>query len=336
MCLHDQTVLVTGGTGSFGKKFVQLALEDCHPKKIIIFSRDEFKQHEMRTSGFDQDCLRYFLGDVRDKDRLRRALDGVDIVIHAAALKHVPACEYNPIEAVKTNVIGAANLIEAAIDRGVKKVLALSTDKAAAPVNLYGATKLCSDKLLVAGNSYSGLHITRFSVVRYGNVLGSRGSVVPLFQKLSATGSLPVTDPAMTRFWLTLDQGVRFVLHCLDFMEGGETFVPKIPSMSIMDLAKAIGPECDIKIVGIRPGEKIHEVLIPEDDARNTVEFADKFVILPQFRPHVARTYLSSNGGKLCPEGFRYSSDNNSQWLSVEEMRSLLDAYKQEGTPSDV
>lgn len=324
MALNDKVVLITGGTGSFGKKFTRIALKDYSPKKIIIFSRDEYKQHEMRMSGFDDERLRYFLGDVRDSDRLRRALDGVDIVIHAAALKHVPACEYNPIEAVRTNVIGAANLIEASIDRGVEKVLALSTDKAAAPVNLYGATKLCSDKLFVAGNSYSGVHKTRFSVVRYGNVIGSRGSVVPLFVKLSATGTLPVTDPNMTRFWLSLDHGVRFVLDCLDFMEGGEVFVPKIPSMSIMNLVQAIGPDCEVKIIGIRPGEKIHEVLIPEDDARNTLAFKDKFVILPAFRPQIAETYASKNGGSPCPEGFRYSSDSNTDWLSVEQMRELL------------
>ena len=322
--LENKSILITGGTGFFGQKFVKIVLAEYHPARVVIFSRDEFKQHRMRLEGFDHPSLRYFIGDVRDLGRLYRALDGVDVVIHAAAMKQVPACEYNPIEAVKTNVMGAANLIEASIDRRVHKVIAVSTDKAAAPVNLYGATKLCADKLFIAGNSYSGLHKTRFSVVRYGNVVGSRGSVVPLFMRLSRTGSLPITDTRMTRFWLTAEQGARFVLGCAGIMEGAEVFVPKIPSMKIVDLAAAIDPNCKIEVVGIRPGEKIHEVLVPPDDARTTVEFEDKYVILPGFQPRVLQHYVDRNGGRLCPEHFSYTSDTNSQWLSSEELRTIL------------
>jgi UDP-N-acetylglucosamine 4,6-dehydratase/5-epimerase len=321
---NDSVILVTGGTGSFGTAFAESVLRNFKPRKLIVFSRDEFKQHQMRSRGFDQECMRYFLGDVRERDRLWRALDGVDFVVHAAALKQVPACEYNPIEAVKTNVLGAANLIEAAIDRNVKKVIALSTDKAAAPINLYGATKLCSDKLFIAGNSYAGAHETRFSVVRYGNVLGSRGSVVPLFIERRPTGVIPVTDPRMTRFWLSLHRGVTFVIDCLGRMEGGEVFVPKIPSMSILDLARAVAPGCRIETIGIRPGEKLHEVLIPEEEARNTVEFEDRYVILPMFDPKVSENYRNRNGGALCPEGFQFSSDRNTQWLSADELRTML------------
>lgn len=324
MSLDGKVILITGGTGSFGRKFVELTLRNHSPKKIIVFSRDEFKQHQMATGGFDHECMRYFIGDVRDKDRLCRALDGVDYVVHAAALKQIPACEYNPIEAVKTNVLGAANLIDAAVERNVKKVLAISTDKAVAPVNLYGATKLCSDKLFVAGNSYSGVHLTRFSVVRYGNVIGSRGSVIPLFIKVAPSGTLPVTDARMTRFWLTLDQGVLFVLKSLERMEGGEIFVPKVPSMNILDLAQAIAPGCTTNIVGIRPGEKLHEVLIPGDDARYTVEHDDSFVILSGVKKGRVDSYLAKNGGTLCEEGFRYSSETNTQWLSVPELKNLL------------
>jgi UDP-N-acetylglucosamine 4,6-dehydratase/5-epimerase len=324
MSLDGKVILVTGGTGSFGRKFVELTLKNYSPKKIIVFSRDEFKQHQMATGGFDHECMRYFIGDVRDKDRLCRALDGVDYVVHAAALKQIPACEYNPIEAVKTNVLGAANLIDAAIERNVKKVLAISTDKAVAPVNLYGATKLCSDKLFVAGNSYSGVHLTRFSVVRYGNVIGSRGSVIPLFMKMAASGALPVTDARMTRFWLTLDQGVSFVLRSLERMEGGEIFVPKIPSMKILDLVEALAPGCATNIVGIRPGEKLHEVLIPGDDARCAVEHEDSFVILSGIKKGLVENYLAKNGGTLCEEGFNYSSETNKQWLSPPELRKLL------------
>lgn len=321
----DLNVLVTGGTGSFGKKFTEVLLNRSAPNKLIVFSRDELKQFEMRQRfGEDQyDCIRYFIGDVRDRERLYRAFDGVDIVIHAAALKQVPAAEYNPAEAVKTNVLGAMNVIEAAIDRNVKKVIALSTDKAANPINLYGATKLCSDKLFTAANSYSGHHGTRFSCVRYGNVVGSRGSVIPFFLKMRKTGVLPITDPRMTRFWITLDQGVDFVLACLDRMQGGEIFVPKIPSMNISELAHALAPECETRIVGIRAGEKLHEVMVPEDDARNTLEYDDYFAILPTFHDWQTEDYVAKNGGRPCPDGFRYSSDNNSHWLTTAEMRAL-------------
>ncbi len=325
MSLDGKVILITGGTGSFGKKFVELTLKKYSPKKLIVFSRDEFKQHQMATSGFDHESMRYFIGDVRDKDRLYRALDGVDYVVHASALKQIPACEYNPIEAVKTNVLGAANLIDAAIERNVKKVLAISTDKAVAPVNLYGATKLCSDKLFVAGNSYSGVHVTRFSVVRYGNVIGSRGSVIPLFSKMARSGTLPVTDTRMTRFWLTLDQGVLFVLKSLERMEGGEIFVPKIPSMNILDLAEALAPGCPTTTIGIRPGEKLHEVLIPQDDARHTVEHDDSYVIFSGIKKGLMENYVAKYGGTLCQEGFCYRSDTNTQWLSVPELRNMLD-----------
>lgn len=277
-------------------------------------------------------CIRYFIGDVRDRDRLYRALDGVDVVIHAAALKQVPAAEYNPIEAVKTNVLGAANLIDAAIDRNVNRVIALSTDKAANPINLYGATKLCSDKLFVAGNSYSGEHQTRFSIVRYGNVVGSRGSVVPFFLKLSKTGVIPITDPRMTRFWITLDQGVEFVLECLEQLQGGEIFVPKIPSMNIMDLAEAVAPACEKKIVGVRPGEKLHEVMVPEDDARNTVEFPHHYAIMPAAERHAAAVRLGK-GARACTDGFRYGSDTNSDWLSVEQLRKMIRTLELELSP---
>jgi UDP-N-acetylglucosamine 4,6-dehydratase len=324
MSLNNKVVLITGGTGSFGKKFISTVLDRYSPRKLIVFSRDEFKQHEMRASGYDHKCLRYFIGDVRDKERLHRAFDGVDIVIHAAALKQVPACEYNPIEAVKTNVMGAANIVDASIDCEVKKVIALSTDKAANPVNIYGATKLCAERLFVAGRSYSGIHKTLFSVVRYGNVVGSRGSVIPLFLKMRETGSLPITDERMTRFWLTLQQAVEFVLSCINRMEGSEVFVPKIPSMRIVDLAKAIGPECSIKHIGIRPGEKLHEVLLPDDDSRTTIEYDDCFISLPAFRVGVVEMYQEKNGGKPCSEGFRYSSDTNPEWLTVDDLRRII------------
>jgi len=324
--LENLSVLVTGGTGSFGKKFTEMVLNQCKPKKLIVFSRDELKQHEMRQHFPDNNGspMRYFVGDVRDKERLYRALDAVDVVVHAAALKQVPSCEYNPLEAIKTNILGAANLIDAAIDRNVKRVIALSTDKAANPINLYGATKLCADKLFVAGNSYSGAHNTKFSVVRYGNVVGSRGSVVPFFMEMKEKGVLPITDPRMTRFWLTLDQGVAFVLASLARMEGGEIFVPKIPSMNVLDLATAIAPECKTSIIGIRPGEKLHEVMVPVDDARNTLEFDDRFVILPTFANQGIEKYLKFDGGKPCPDGFCYSSDENAQWLTVEDLRRIL------------
>lgn len=318
--IDHKSVLVTGGTGSFGKKFIRKILE-TNVKKVIVFSRDELKQYEM-AQEFTDKRLRYFIGDVRDKERLLRAFDGVDIVIHAAAMKHVEACEYNPFEAVKTNIYGAQNIIEAAIDRSVDRVIALSTDKAAAPINLYGATKLASDKLFIAANSYVGEKRTKFSVVRYGNVVGSRGSVVPFFDKKKETGVLPVTDERMTRFWITLDKGVRFVLDSLERMYGGEIFVPKIPSMSIIDLAKAIGPDCEIDIVGIRPGEKLHEVMITEDDARHTVEYEDYYVIAPEFK------WWQSNilNGQAVSEGFVYSSERNDIWLSIEELEEVIDS----------
>jgi UDP-N-acetylglucosamine 4,6-dehydratase len=328
--LNGQSVLVTGGTGSFGRRFTEIVLERYEPQKLIVFSRDELKQFEMHAYlGEDRyPNVRYFIGDVRDRDRLYRAFDGVDIVIHAAALKQVPAAEYNPIEAVKTNVLGAANVIDAAIDRGVAKVIALSTDKAASPINLYGATKLCSDKLFVAANSYSGKHNTRFSVVRYGNVVGSRGSVIPLFLKKRASGTLPITDPKMTRFWITLDQGVEFVLSCLDRMMGGEIFVPKIPSMKLTDLARVIGPNCEMQIIGKRPGEKTHELMVGEDDAHNTLEYDDYYAILPAVRSWDKNHYLEKNGGRPCPEGFRYSSETNTRWLTVSELQQMIGTEK--------
>ncbi len=330
--LNDKVILITGGTGSFGQKLTEIVLSQYKPRKLIIFSRDELKQFEMRER-FSEDryeCIRYFIGDVRDRDRLYRAFDGVDIVVHAAALKQVPAAEYNPIEAVKTNVLGAANVIDAAIDRNVQKVIALSTDKAANPINLYGATKLCSDKLFISANNYSGDHGTQFSIVRYGNVVGSRGSVVPFFLRMRKNGVIPITDARMTRFWITLPQGVDFVLQSLDRMRGGEIFVPKIPSMKVVDLAEAIAPECDIKIVGIRPGEKLHEVMIPEDDARNTIDYGDYFAILPSISKLEERC-LRENDGKLCPDGFRYSSDINARWLSVQELLEMVEAWKNDG-----
>lgn len=323
--LNDKTVLITGGTGSFGKRCAEIILKRYTPGKLIIFSRDELKQFEMSQVFPEKEhpCLRYFIGDVRDVDRLYRAFDGVDYVIHAAALKQVPTAERNPFEVIRTNILGAENVINAAIDRGVKKVIALSTDKASNPVNLYGATKLCSDKLFISGNSYSGKHGTKFSVVRYGNVIGSRGSVIPLFRKMRETGVIPITDPRMSRFWITLEQGVDFVLKCLAISEGGELFVPKIPSMNIMELAKAIAPDCKHKIFGIRPGEKLHEVLIAEDDARHTLEFDDFYIIEPEFNWWSGEKHLSS-GGKLVREGFVYASNTNDRWLTVEELRKLI------------
>ncbi len=320
---QQSTVLVTGGTGSFGRKFTEILLREYRPKKLIILSRDELKQHEMRMvfpDGGDVP-IRYFIGDVRDRERLNRAFHGVDTVVHAAALKQVPACEYNPIEAIKTNIVGATNIIEAAIDQGVKKVLALSTDKAVNPANLYGATKLCAEKLFVQGNAYSSQSGPQFSCVRYGNVVGSRGSVVPLFAEQRKTGRITITDPRMTRFWLTLDQGVRFVIQCIEKMHGGEVFVPKIPSMNIMDLAHALAPECAVENIGIRPGEKLHEALLSEDEARSTVELADMFVVQPL---HPWWNGARWPEGKKLPEGFRYGSDNNDAWLKVDDLRALL------------
>ena len=322
--LNDKNVLITGGTGSFGKECVAAILQRYKPNRLIIFSRDELKQYEMaqRFSREEYPCMRYFIGDVRDKERLYRAFRNVDVVIHAAALKQVPAAEYNPFEAVKTNILGAQNVINVAIDHKVKKVIALSTDKAANPINLYGATKLCSDKLFIAGNSYVGRDETVFSVVRYGNVVGSRGSVIPFFLGQRETGILPVTDPRMTRFWITLPQGVDFVLNCLENMVGGELFVPKIPSMNIMALAEAVCPKCEIKVVGIRPGEKLHEVMIPRDEARRTLDCEDYYIITPDF-DFFGRRFDSRNG-KTLPEDFEYSSGDNDWVLTVDDMRKLI------------
>lgn len=324
---NDKVILITGGTGSFGKKCTKIILERYQPQKLIIFSRDELKQYEMSQmfSPDDYSCMRYFIGDVRDKERLHRAFNKVDYVIHAAALKHVPAAEYNPFEAVKTNIIGAENIINVAIDQKVKKVVALSTDKAANPINLYGATKLCSDKLFTAGNSYVGRRETIFSVVRYGNVLGSRGSVIPFFLIKKAEGVLPITDPRMTRFWITLEQGVNFVLKSFDRMVGGEIFVPKIPTMNIMDLAKAICPECKTEIIGIRAGEKLHEVMVPRDDARNAVEFPDYYVIKPNFNFFQRRFYENEKDCQPVAEDFEYNSGDNPWRLSIDEMIEMID-----------
>jgi len=323
---NDKVILITGGTGSFGKKCTEIILKNYKPKKFIIFSRDELKQWEMRQVFNEKDypCMRYFIGDIRNKDRLYRGFYGVDFVIHAAALKQVPALEYNPFEAVETNIIGAQNIIDAAIDRGVKKVIFVSTDKAVNPINLYGATKLCAEKLFVAGNSYAGGR-TKFSVVRYGNVVGSRGSVIPFFLKYKQNGSLPITDVRMTRFWITLEQGVNFVLSCLEKMQGGEIFVPKIPSMKIMDLAKAICPECKLEITGIRPGEKIHEVLVSKDEARRTVDVGNFFIIQPNFPFWNIKNW---EGGIPLPEDYEYRSDTNQKWLSIEELREMIKNIK--------
>ena len=321
--LNNKTILITGGTGSFGKKATEIILKRYKPKKLIIFSRDELKQFDMAQQFNESEEIRYFIGDVRDKERLHRAFHGVDIVLHAAALKQVPAAEYNPFEAVKTNIIGAENVINVAIDQGVKKVIALSTDKAANPINLYGSTKLCSDKLFIAGNSYVGRDHSIFSVVRYGNVVGSRGSVIPFFLKQKEKGVLPITDSRMTRFWITVEQGVDFVLNCLEQMIGGELFVPKIPSMNIMDLAKAIAPECKTEIVGVRPGEKLHEVMVTKDDARRTLEYKDHYVVQPDFQFWGSR--FKSNGGTPLPEDFEYNSGTNPWFLTIDEMREMVE-----------
>ena len=322
--LNGKTVLITGGTGSFGKKMVQIVLAQYKPKKLIIFSRDELKQFEMaqKWGPHKYACIHYVLGDVRDKERLQRVFKDVDFVIHAAALKQVPAAERNPEEYIKTNVLGAMNIIDAALANKVQKVIALSTDKACNPLNLYGATKLCSDKLFTAAGFAVADSDTRFAIVRYGNVLGSRGSVVPFFKERAQTGVLPITDARMTRFWITLDQSVYFVLESLKRMKGGEIFVPRIPSMKITDLAKAIGPDCKQEVVGIRPGEKIHETLISEDEARNAVRFKDCFVV--QANPELRRELVKGKGS-LCSEGFGYNSGGNDDWLSVPELMELVD-----------
>lgn len=330
MILDGKTILVTGGTGSFGKKFTEIAFKNFKPKKIIIFSRDEFKQFIMeKTFSADKYPIRYFIGDIRDRERLIRAFEGVDFVVHAAAMKQVPASEYNPFEAVKTNIIGAQNIVDAALERGVKKVIALSTDKAVSPINLYGATKLAMEKLIVAANSYSGAKETIFSVVRYGNVVGSRGSVIPFFLKLKAEGAkqLPITDDKMTRFWITLDKGVDLVLSALEESVGGEIFIPKIPSMKITDLAKAVNPDCDFKIVGIRPGEKIHESLISEDEGRDTVLLSKNnknlYVILPQYH-FETKNMMKYQTMQHAPEGFSYKSNTNDSWLNFEDLKELI------------
>jgi len=319
----ELNVLITGGTGSFGKIFAETMLRDYNPNKLVIFSRDELKQHEMRITGFNQPNLRYYIGDVRDPDRLRRAMDDVDVVVHAAALKQISACEYNPAEAIMTNVMGARNVIDSALDAGVHKILALSTDKAVSPTNLYGATKLCAEKLFVQSNSYAGKKDIRFSCVRYGNVVGSRGSVIPLFKEQRETGQVTVTDPRMTRFWITLDQGVQFVIRCIEQMHGGEVFVPKIPSTSITDMAKILAPEAKIKEIGIRAGEKLHEVLISEDESRHTVELDDMFVVQP------AHQWWSRDNhwehGQPLPEGFSFSSDRTDNQLSLDETHKMLE-----------
>jgi UDP-N-acetylglucosamine 4,6-dehydratase len=322
-------VLVTGGTGSFGRKFVEIMLKDYHPAKLIVFSRDELKQHEMRAAGMDHPSLRYFIGDVRDQDRLRRAMQGVNIVVHAAALKQVPACEYNPIEAILTNIMGGRNAIEAALDTGVEKVAALSTDKAVSPINLYGATKLAAEKLFIQSNAYAGGKGTRFSCVRYGNVVGSRGSVVPVFLRQRQSGVITITDDRMTRFWLSLEQGVRFVIHCIEIMQGGEVFIPKIPSMRVIDLAKAIAPGCKVERIGIRAGEKLHEVLLSEDEARHAVELEDMFIVPPPEGLWFGHDW--DKRGTHLAEGFTYASNTNRQWLNAEEIQRIVERFQAEG-----
>jgi len=325
---NNKNILITGGTGSFGKKYVKTLLKEYTPKKIIIYSRDELKQFEMQQD-FNQPCMRYFIGDVRDKERLTQAMNGVDYVIHAAALKHVPAAEYNPMECIKTNINGAENVINAALANNVERVIALSTDKAANPINLYGATKLASDKLFVAANNISGGHKTIFSVVRYGNVVGSRGSVVPFFQKLINEGAteLPVTHDEMTRFWITLQDGVDFVLKNFERMLGGEIFIPKIPSMRVMDLAKAMAPQLSIKIIGIRPGEKLHEIMCPADNSYHTYEYDDHFVIAPSISFSSRSNDFTHNAlnesGSIVEPGFEYNSKNNEYFLTQNELLSF-------------
>jgi UDP-N-acetylglucosamine 4,6-dehydratase len=321
---NNKDILITGGTGSFGKKCTEMILKLYKPKRLIIFSRDEFKQSEMmKVFPESQYPIRYFLGDIRDKERLYRAFAGVDYVIHAAALKQVPALEYNPFEAVKTNIIGAQNIIEAAIEHRVKKVIALSTDKAVGPINLYGATKLCSDKLFLAGNAYVGKAPTKFSIVRYGNVVGSRGSVIPLFLQQKTRGVLTLTDDRMTRFWISIEKGVDFVLNCLEHMNGRELFIPKMPSTSVTEIAKAICPECKIDIIGIRPGEKLHEVLIPKDEARNTLEFKNHYIVKPSIV--FSERQRKINGGMPVGEDFEYNSETNPWHLTASELKKIID-----------
>ena len=321
MNFSNKVLLITGGTGSFGKKFTEIVLRDYNPKAIRVYSRGELKQVKMQQQYQDEKRLRFFIGDVRDKERLYRAMNGVDIVVHAAALKHVPICEYNPIEAVRTNIDGAANVIDAAINNGVEKVMAISTDKAVHPVNLYGATKLVAEKLFIQSNAYAGGRGTKFSCVRYGNVIGSRGSVIPLFLKQKNNGVITLTDERMTRFWITLEQGVKFVIQCIELMQGGEVFVPKIPSMKITDLADTIAPEAKKEFIGIRPGEKINEVLLTEDEARHSKEFDKYFVIEPE---HPFWKTDNFKEGKSLPDGFRYTSGTNERWLTKEELIKMV------------
>jgi len=317
----QESVLVTGGTGSFGRKFVEIMLREYHPHRLVIFSRDELKQQEMRESGFQHTSLRYFIGDVRDVGRLKRALAGVTVVVHAAALKQVPACEYNPFEAIQTNIMGGRNVIDAAIDVGVRRILALSTDKAVNPINLYGATKLCAEKMFVQANAYAGAQDTRFSCARYGNVVGSRGSVIPIFLEQKKRGKITLTDPRMTRFWLTLEQGVKFVIGCIEQMRGGEIFVPKIPSMRLAELAETIAPGCTVETIGIRPGEKLHEVLVSDDESRHTLETEEMFVIQPSHPWWKSENWAHA---RRLPEGFRYASDTNDRWLTRRELEDLV------------
>jgi UDP-N-acetylglucosamine 4,6-dehydratase/5-epimerase len=319
---REASVLVTGGTGSFGNKFTEIMLEKYRPKRLVIFSRDELKQSEMRARFDDHPSLRFFIGDVRDRDRLERAMHGVTVVVHAAALKQIPACEYNPFEAIQTNINGTKNVIDAAIDQGVGRVIAISTDKAVNPINLYGATKLCAEKLIVQANVYGHPRGTVCAVVRYGNVIGSRGSVIPLFRAQRESGKVTVTDRAMTRFWIRLEQGVEFAIRCAGIAQGGEIFVPKIPSMRMMDLVETIAPGCKVELIGIRPGEKLHEILVSEDESRQAVEYEDMFVLEPIY-PSWA--FDSREGGKLPAPGFRYSSDTNEVWFSRREMQELAD-----------
>jgi UDP-N-acetylglucosamine 4,6-dehydratase/5-epimerase len=326
---EGKTILLTGGTGSFGREFTRIILEKHKPKALRIFSRDELKQSRMQAA-FNDERLRFFVGDVRDRERLYRAMRGVDVVVHAAALKQVPSCEYNPFEAVKTNILGAQNIIDAAIDCGVKKVIALSTDKAVNPINLYGATKLCAEKLFIHGNSYSGDSETRFSCVRYGNVLGSRGSVIPIFLEQKQSGKITITDERMTRFWITLAEAAALVLKGFEYMQGGETFIPKIPSMRITDLAEAVAPECKIEIIGRRPGEKLHEVLIKEDEGSQTVFWDGIYAILPSKGWLTMAPYSS---GKALPDGFSYASDTNCEWLSIDDLRTIIQADQFKSKP---
>jgi len=323
--LRGKSVLITGGTGTFGRKFVEMTL-GLGPERLVVYSRDELKQFEMKQAFPEEQypAIRYFIGDVREKERLIRALEGIDIVVHAAALKQVPACEYNPFEAIKTNILGAQNVIESAILTDVKRVIALSTDKAAAPINLYGATKLCSDKLFSAANNYRGKRDLQFSIVRYGNVMGSRGSVIPLFLQKRSEGVIPITDERMTRFNITTEEGVKLVLFALEHMWGGEIFVPKIPSYRITDLAQAIAPDCSIKVTGIRPGEKVHEEMITETDAISSIEFEKYFVITPSTNLWDTKAYAREFDGRFCDMGFKYNSGTNTQWLSVEQIRTLI------------